>query len=60
MFEKIAKFFTDVKTEMSKVSWPNKDELVNSTFIVAVVSVIFTVFIFLADFIISRLIHLIF
>ena len=57
MFSKIVKFFEDVKTEMSKVAWLNRDELVNSTFIVAVISILFTVFIFLADIVISKIVQ---
>ena len=57
MFSKIIKFFEDVKTEMSKVAWPNRDELVNSTFIVAVISILFTAFIFLADIVISKIVQ---
>jgi preprotein translocase subunit SecE len=53
MFNKIAKFLTDVKVEMSKVSWPTRPELINSTMIVAVVSILFTIFIFSADYILS-------
>ncbi len=53
MFDKIAKFLNDVKTEMAKVSWPTRPELINSTMIVAVVSIFFTIFIFSADYILS-------
>ncbi len=53
MFDKIARFMNDVKAEMSKVSWPTRPELINSTMIVAVVSVLFTIFIFSADYILS-------
>jgi preprotein translocase subunit SecE len=53
MFGKITKFFNDVKVEMSKVSWPSRAELINSTMIVAVVSVIFTLYIFGADYILA-------
>jgi len=53
MFDKIAKFLSDVKAEMAKVSWPTRPELINSTMIVAVVSVLFTIFIFSADYILS-------
>jgi preprotein translocase subunit SecE len=58
MIAKITKFFNDVKVEMSKVSWPTREELINSTIIVAVVSVLFTLFIFAADLILSRVIRL--
>ena len=58
MISKITKFFNDVKVEMAKVSWPTREELINSTMIVAVVSIIFTAFIFIADLILSRVIQL--
>ncbi len=53
MFNKIAKFLSDVKVEMSKVAWPTRQELINSTMIVAVVSILFTVYIFSADYFLS-------
>jgi preprotein translocase subunit SecE len=56
LFQKIAGFLIDVKVEMSKVSWPTRDELMNSTVIVTIVSIVFTLFIFFADFILSRII----
>ncbi|MCJ7801605.1 MAG: preprotein translocase subunit SecE [Candidatus Marinimicrobia bacterium] len=43
---------------MLKVSWPTHNELVNSTSIVVLVSIIFTLFIFLADILISNVIEL--
>jgi preprotein translocase subunit SecE len=49
MFKKIAKFLNDVQFELSKVSWPSRSELINSTMIVAVVSIIFTIYIFGVD-----------
>ncbi len=58
MISKIVKFFNDVKVEMSKVSWPTREELMNSTMIVAVVGILFTLFIFFADLVLSRLIQL--
>jgi len=58
MFRKIAQFIDDVKLEMSKVSWPSKDELINSTIIVAVVSVLFTIYIFAADYILAWIMQL--
>ena len=53
MFNKIAKFLNDVKVEMSKVAWPTRQELINSTMIVAVVSILFTIYIFSADYFLS-------
>ena len=55
MLKKIKGFINDVKVEMSKVSWPTREELSNSTMIVTVVSILFTIFIFLVDSILSKL-----
>ena len=53
MFNKIANFLSDVQIELSKVTWPTRPELINSTMIVAVVSILFTLFIFSADYFLS-------
>ncbi len=58
MFKKIKKFLDEVKVEMSKVSWPTHQELVNSTIIVVVVSLLFTLYIFLADLLISQVVKI--
>ena len=43
MFGKILKFLKEVKVEMGKVSWPTREELISSTAVVIVVSLIFAV-----------------
>ncbi|MFH1008740.1 MAG: preprotein translocase subunit SecE [Candidatus Latescibacterota bacterium] len=43
MFGKMAKFVKEVKVEMSKVSWSTRQELISSTAVVVVVSLIFAV-----------------
>ena len=58
MIKKTQTFLEDVKREMLKVSWPTHNELVNSTMIVVLVSVIFTTFIFLSDLLISNVIKI--
>jgi preprotein translocase subunit SecE len=58
MIKKTQNFLDDVKKEMAKVSWPTHNELMNSTAIVVVVSIVFTIFIFLADMIVSHAIKL--
>ncbi len=57
MIEKIQQFLENVQKEMAKVTWPTKEELLNSSIIVVVVSVMFTLYIFFADFIISHLVE---
>ncbi len=59
MIKKIMKFGSDVKYEMSKVSWPNWDDLRGSTYVVLVLSLIITVFLFFVDLLLSRSISII-
>jgi preprotein translocase subunit SecE len=53
MFKKIINFYADVKAEMLKVSWPTWEELLNSTLIVAVVSLMFTIYTFGVEYILA-------
>jgi preprotein translocase subunit SecE len=50
MFEKIGQYFGSVQTELKKVSWLAKDELLGSTVIVGVFSLIVSIFLFVIDF----------
>ena len=54
MKEKIITFFTDVFRELSKVTWPKREELRDSTVIVLVVCLIIAVFIYIVDTIVSK------
>jgi preprotein translocase subunit SecE len=56
---RIGKFFREVKSEMKKVSWPKRKELVNSTMTVIATVVIFVLFFAVLDTGISELIRLI-
>ncbi|GAB4380184.1 MAG: hypothetical protein Kow0042_30130 [Calditrichia bacterium] len=60
MIKKAKQFIEDVRVEMKKVVWPEKDELINSTIVVIVVSLLFTLFIFLADTIVSKIVNLLY
>lgn len=46
---KVAEFYDGVKKEMSKVSWPERKELIDSTTVTVVYSIILSVFVFLVD-----------
>ncbi|MBU4306070.1 MAG: preprotein translocase subunit SecE [Candidatus Omnitrophica bacterium] len=46
---KLKKFLVDVKSEMIKVSWPTRDELLNSTSVVIVSVGALSVFIYIID-----------
>ncbi|GBD89103.1 preprotein translocase subunit SecE [bacterium BMS3Abin03] len=60
MKDKIKKFFEDVVKEMKKVTWPTKDELMESTKIVIVTCLALAGFTWVIDFIISQVVKGIF
>jgi preprotein translocase subunit SecE len=49
MFEKIKNFLSETRAEMRKVTWPTRDELIESTKIVIIASFVVTLFIGLID-----------
>ncbi len=49
MFKKISNYIKDVQNEMSKVSWPTRSELYESTVIVIFLSIILAIFVFSVD-----------
>lgn len=57
-FSKGANFFSGVKTEMQKVSWSSKDELIGSTWVVIVSTAIMAIVIGFVDIILSRIVSL--
>ncbi len=60
MIAKIKEFVGDVSKEMKKVSWPTRTQLKESTTIVVITTLIFTVFIYLIDWIMNLAIGVIF
>jgi len=48
----------NVRIEMNKVSWPTKDELLNSTYIVIILSTLLSMFIFGVDTLLTNVIRL--
>ena len=59
MIKKIMQFGSDVKYEMSKVSWPDWESLKGSTYVVLILSLIITSYLFVIDFILSRAISIV-
>jgi preprotein translocase subunit SecE len=55
MKEKIVNFFKDVVKEMDKVTWPSREELVESTKIVIIVTLLIAVFAWVVDFAVSEI-----
>ena len=57
MKDKIISFFTDVVKEMKKVTWPQKDELRDSTIIVLIVCGVIAVFVYGIDMVVSKVLN---
>jgi len=53
---KIIQYLKDVRSEMSKVSWPTRPELTSATMLVVVLSLVFSVFIYACDQVLNRII----
>jgi preprotein translocase subunit SecE len=53
MKDKIKKFFEDVVKEMKKVTWPTKEELMESTKVVIIVCLILAGFTYVIDMLIN-------
>jgi preprotein translocase subunit SecE len=54
------KFLKEVKMQLTKVSWPTKDELLGATAVVIVITAITAVFIGVVDLVFSRLLSWVF
>jgi len=50
MFKAIKNYYLGVKKEMKKVSWLSKNEILGSTFVVGLFSVIVALFLFIVDY----------
>jgi preprotein translocase subunit SecE len=55
MIEKLTQFLADVKQEMAKVSWPTREELLSSTYVVIGFSAAMAVSIFVIDQFLTRI-----
>ena len=50
MIQKISQYFNGVQIEMKKVTWLSKEEMLGSTLIVGVFSILIALFLFFVDF----------
>jgi len=55
MLEKLKQFLKDVRFELGKVTWTSREELIYSTIMVAVVSLVLAIFIGVVDLVLSNL-----
>ena len=59
MLTKTINFIKEVKVELGKVSWPDKNELLGSTTVVIITTAILAVFIGVCDFVFAKFIQII-
>jgi preprotein translocase subunit SecE len=60
MFKKISNYLSEVRQELSKVSWPSREELYGSVVVVVVLCLILSIFIYTIDLGLNRLLTFIF
>lgn len=53
MFAKFFSYLESVKVEMSKVSWPTRDEIIESARVVLVTTLILSIAVFIVDRVLS-------
>ncbi len=49
VFQRLSKYFGDVRAELKRVVWPTRPEVVNSSVVVIITLIFFTVFTFAVD-----------
>ena len=60
MVKKISNYFSEVKQELSKVSWPSREELYGSVVVVVVLCLILSIFVYSVDLGLNQLFSFIF
>jgi preprotein translocase subunit SecE len=58
MMNKIKEFFREVKIEIRKVVYPSREELIGSTWVVIITSIVISVFLGIVDLGLSKLVKI--
>ena len=56
----VTEFWRDTTTEMKKVTWPGRQEVVNTTVVVVIATIIFAVFLWGCDLVFYKMIDFLF
>jgi preprotein translocase subunit SecE len=59
VFAKLTKFIKEVELELRRVTWPSRNDLIGSTRVVIVVSLIMAIFIGVVDRILTEILKLV-
>ena len=60
MISKLFQFVWDVRQEFAKVTWPSREELTGSTYIVIILTALLAVFIFAIDTLLNNFVQVLF
>ncbi|HAA25738.1 MAG TPA: preprotein translocase subunit SecE [Ruminiclostridium sp.] len=60
IFQRLARFTKEVRSELKKVIWPSKNQVINNTLIVLITCLIIGGIIWILDFLLSQLYTLVF
>lgn len=58
--KKLVQYFKDCRTELRKVVWPSKENVASSTKVVVISTILVAVFLGLVDFVLLKLVYLLF
>ena len=59
-WKRLRNFLTEVRVETKKVTWPSKQEVVNTTVVVVIAAFIFGIYLYLCDLAFYKLVNGIF
>ncbi len=57
LMKRVGLFLADIKSELKKVTWPNRDDLKKTTVAVVISSVLFGVYLFGVDVVFAKIIE---
>jgi preprotein translocase subunit SecE len=60
MIERIKTYLSETRVELKKVTWPSRQDLIDSTRVVIIATLLLTAFIGVVDQILNRIIKLVF
>jgi preprotein translocase subunit SecE len=55
IFKRMGAYLREIRGELKKVTWPNKNDLIKTTVAVLVISLFFGIYLFGVDFIFARI-----
>jgi preprotein translocase subunit SecE len=59
LFQRLVQYLRDVRSEMKRVVWPGRPEVINSSVVVVVTLIFFVVFTFIVDTVVVEVLQLI-